>query len=84
MNRREKRKLALLNWRLRLQASGIYRLSAIPDSRRDGTSPPLPGLAPESALRLHPCRALPSAPASTRIRAQRSLAKRVVVADREK
>jgi len=51
MNRREKRKLALLNWRLRLQASGIYRLSAIPDSRRDGTSPPLPGLAPESALR---------------------------------
>ncbi len=79
-----KRKMSFLYWRLRLQTSGIYRIGAIPDGRRGGTSPPQPGLAPESALRLHPCRALPSAPASTRIRAQLSVAKSVVVADREK
>ena len=69
MNRRENRKKTLLNWRLRVQTSGIYRFTAIPDGQRGG-KPPHPGLAPESALRLHPCRALPSAPASTRLQAQ--------------
>jgi hypothetical protein len=46
--------------------------------------PPLSGLAPESALRVHPCRALSSAPASTRIEEKLVLQKLVVVADREK
>jgi hypothetical protein len=46
--------------------------------------PPLSGLAPESALRVHPCRALYSAPASTRIEEKLVLQKLVVVADREK
>jgi hypothetical protein len=61
------RKTTLLNWRLRLQTSGIYRDPAIPDDKNKTGGPaavaaPRPGLAPESALRLHPCRALPSAP----------------------
>jgi hypothetical protein len=47
-------------------------------------NPPQPGLAPESALRLHPCRALSSAPVSTSVGGQGGLAKSVVVADREK
>ncbi len=50
----------------------------------DGAGPrPMPGLAPESALRLHPCRALSSAPASTSVGEQQPYAKLVVVADRE-
>jgi hypothetical protein len=44
---------------------------------------PDPGLAPESALRLHPCRALSSAPVSTSVGSHRRFAKRVVVASRE-
>ena len=55
-----------LNWRLCLQTSGIYRLAAIPGcygfNRRGRIYPAPPGLAPESALRVHPCRA--SAPVS--------------------
>ena len=47
-----------------------------------GHSRPQPGLAPESALRLHPCRALSSAPVKTSLGSQRLFAKRVVVADR--
>ena len=55
------------NWRLRLQTSGIYRVLAIPGckSKTGGSAADAasrPGLAPESALRLHPCRALSSAP----------------------
>ena len=42
-----------------------------------------PGLAPESALRLHPCRALPSAPVSISLARDRAFAKLVVVVDRE-
>ena len=68
------RKKALLNWRLRLQTSGIYRDLAIPGCqikiKTSGTAADAasrPGLAPESALRLHPCRALPSAPVGTRV-----------------
>ena len=49
-----------------------------------GEPRPQPGLAPESALRLHPCRALPSAPASTSVGEQGCYAKLVVVANREK
>ena len=59
--------MLLRNWRLCLQTSGIYRVHAIPDckgktggSAADAAS--RPGLAPESALRLHPCRPLSSAP----------------------
>jgi hypothetical protein len=44
---------------------------------------PDPGLAPESALRLHPCRALSSAPVSTSVGSPRRFAKRVGVASRE-
>ena len=46
--------------------------------------PPLPGLAPESALRLHPCRALPSAPVSTSVEEELVLGKDAIVVDREK
>ena len=49
-----------------------------------GSHRPDPGLAPESALRLHPCRALSSAPVSTSLRRMNYFAKRVVVANREK
>ena len=53
-------------------------------NRRGGFRRHRPGLAPESALRVHPCRALPSAPASTRIEEKLVLEKLVVVVDREK
>jgi hypothetical protein len=43
-----------------------------------------PGLAPESALGLHPCSALPSAPVSTSVEEELVLAKLVIVVDREK
>jgi hypothetical protein len=43
--------------------------------------PPRPGLAPESALRLHPCRALPSAPASTSVEEEIVWEKHVVVVE---
>ena len=51
-----------------------------------GAGQPRPqlGLAPESALRLHPCRALPSAPVSTSVGAMGAVDKSVVVVDREK
>ena len=71
-------------------------LEAVPPDLRDLTLPcqprltietagagqprPKPGLAPESALRLHPCRALSPAPASTSVGEQRSSAQFVVVA----
>jgi hypothetical protein len=42
-----------------------------------------PGLAPESALRLHPCRALSSAPVSTSVEGPNPYGKRVIVVDRE-
>jgi hypothetical protein len=45
---------------------------------------PRPGLAPESALRLHPCRALSSAPVSNIVSHWRRVVKVVVVVDREK
>jgi len=49
-----------------------------------GQARPRPGLAPEAALRLHPCRALSSAPVSTSVEKKRCSAKLVVIADREK
>lgn len=80
------RKRAWLTWRLRLQTSGIYRASAIPDGHiriKTGGSAAVaasrPGLAPESALRLHPCRALPSAPVRISVENERSVSKVVVV-----
>jgi hypothetical protein len=77
------RKHALLNWRLRLQTSGIYRASAIPAKNKTGGSAAAaasrPGLAPESALGLHPCRALPSAPVSISVVNKRSVSKFVIV-----
>jgi hypothetical protein len=69
------RKTAFLNWRLRLQTSGIYRDHAIPVCKvkvktgglaADAASPALVWPR-KSALRLHPCRALPSAPARTSV-----------------
>ncbi len=78
------------NWRRCLQTSGIYRIAAIPGRHRStaqqegrANARP-PGLASESALRLHPCRALPSAPVNTTVRKDSALEKLVVVADREK
>ena len=50
---------------------------------RAGQARSWPGLAPESALRLHPCRALSSAPVRTSIEARGYFAKIVVVANRE-
>lgn len=88
MSARSKRKWSFLNWRLCLQTSGIFRFPAIPDrycfNRRGGAMPPRSGLAPESALRVHPCRALSSAPASTSVKEKSVLQKLVVVAGREK
>jgi len=57
-----------------------------PDRWTAGAGPTRPtlGPAPESALRLHPCRALSSAPASTSVGERERSAKLVVVADREK
>jgi hypothetical protein len=85
------RKKALLNWRLRLQTSGIYRDPAIPGCQsKIKTSGPAadaasrPGLAPESALRLHPCRALPSAPVRPSVDGRSQFSKLVIVVDREK
>jgi hypothetical protein len=85
------RKTALLNWRLRLQTSGIYRDSAIPGCqikiKTSGTAAAAasrPGLAPESALRLHPCRALPFAPVRPSVGGTGQFVKLVIVVDREK
>ena len=50
---------------------------------RAGQARPWPGLAPESALRLHPCRALSSAPVCSSVGAMGYFAKIVVVANRE-
>jgi hypothetical protein len=77
----------------------FFELEALPPDLRDlahlchprllafraeaGKSRPGPGLAPESALRLHPCRAVSSAPVSTSLGSQQQFAKRVVVAERE-
>ena len=81
------RKASFLELEARLQTSGIYRHPAIPGCWLQPPGRvyprPDPGLAPESALRLHPCRALPSAPVSTSVGSHRRFAKRVVVAGRE-
>jgi hypothetical protein len=52
-------------------------------NRRGGFRRHRPGLAPESALRLHPCRALSSAPVSTSVGGPNPYGKKVIVADRE-
>ena len=75
---------------------GGPELGALPPDLRDltpychprrpagaGQPHPEPGLAPQSALRLHPCRAIPSAPVSTGLGSQRCFAKRIVVVHRE-
>jgi hypothetical protein len=85
------RKRALLSWRLRLQTSGIYRDPAIPGDpskiKSGGAAAyaaSRPGLAPGSALRLHPCRALSSAPVRSSVDGMGEFVKLVIVADREK
>ena len=85
------RKEALLNWGLRPQAPGIYRDPAIPGCqakiKTGGTAADAasrPGLAPESALRLHPCRALSSAPVRPSVDGRGQFVKLVIVVDREK
>ena len=85
---RTKRKMSFFNWRLRLQTSGIYRVSAIPGRCNTGAgrrASPGPGLVwpRKSALRLHPCRALPSAPVSISLAESQAFVKLVVVVDRE-
>jgi len=78
-----KRKRTFLNWRLRLQTSGIYRVSAIPGSWNTGPgrASPGPGLVwpRKSALRLHPCRALSSAPVSISVEKPVPVSKFVIV-----
>ena len=85
------RKEPSLNWRLCLQTSGIYRDPAIPGCQsKIKTGGPAanaasrPGLAPESALRLHPCRALSSAPVRLSVDGRSQFSKLVIVVDREK
>jgi len=84
---RQERNMSFFDWRLCLQTSGIYRFTAIPGIRRKtggaGYGQPRPGLAPKSALRLHPCRALSSAPVSLSLAEDQALAKVVVVVERE-
>jgi hypothetical protein len=83
-----KRKGSFLKWRLRLQTSGIYRDDAIPGGQRKtggaADAEPRPGLAPKSALRWHPCRALSSAPVSNSVTRRYGEVKVVVVVGREK
>ena len=78
----------------------LFELEALPPDLRDltrscqprllaatagaGQAHPQPGLAPESALRLHPCIALSSAPVSTTVGEDERFTKLVVVVDREK
>jgi hypothetical protein len=52
--------------------------------RRGGFRRPRPGLARESALGLHPCIALSSAPVSASVAKEVRFAKSVIVAGREK
>ena len=52
-------------------------------NRRGGFRRHRPGLAPESALRLHPCRALSSAPVEFSLKGWSRYGKRVIVVDRE-
>jgi hypothetical protein len=85
------RKRACPIWRLRLQNSGIYRVSAIPgeqtESETGGSAAAAasrPGRAPKSALRVHPCRALSSASVRTNLERRGGFVKVVIVAGREK
>ena len=91
MSERSIRTRACLSWRLRLQTSGIYRVSAIPCGQTEiktggsaAAAASRPGLAPKSALRLHPCRALSSASAKLRLERHGEFVKLVIVAGREK
>jgi hypothetical protein len=85
---KSKRKVSLLELEALPPDLRDLSLSCHPRSlrsnRRGGAISAPPGLAPESALRLHPCRALPSAPASTSVEKEFVLGKLVVVVDREK
>jgi hypothetical protein len=56
-----KRKKSLLKWGLRPHAPGIYRLYARIEEAREPLSPSRAIPAAESALRSHPCVAVPSA-----------------------
>ncbi len=85
------RKRALLNWRLCLQTSGIYCDPAIPGGQTEiktggsaACTTSRPGLAPKSALRLHPCRALSSAPVTLSLERNDQFVEFVIVVGREK
>ena len=83
---------------MRTRKKSLMDLEALPPNLRDftrschprrgdrwgGPSRPEPGLAPESALRLHPCRALSSAPVSPSVETQRYVAKMVIDASSAK
>ena len=94
MIERTKRKTSFENWRLCLQTSGIYCVRAIPCGLAKSTSNAKAGAAHwvrfrlmvwprKSALRLHPCRALSSAPVSMSLAQDQAITKLVVVVDRE-
>jgi len=87
-----KRRVSFFNWRLRLQTSGIYRVRAIPCDlvkvkAKAGAAHyvrlRLMVWPRKSALRLHPCRALSSAPVSMSLAQDQAITKLVVVVDRE-
>ena len=88
MTGHSKRKLSFLELEALPPDLRDLSLSCHPSSvllnRRGGALSAPSGLAPESALRVHPCRALPSAPASTSVKEEFVLEKLVVVVDREK
>jgi len=77
------RNKSFLIWGLCPQTPGILRDPAIPGwqikNKRGGCRRHRPGLAPESALGLHPCRALSSAPVSTSLSGRRGQTKLVIV-----
>ena len=79
-----KKERAFLNWRLRLQTSGIYRVPAIPGcnvkvktggSAADAAS--RPGLAPEVSAQVASLRSLISAPVRTSVKEEFVLEKLV-------
>jgi hypothetical protein len=82
------RTAAFSNWGRGPQTPGIFRDPAIPgcsQQKPSGAAFAATALVwpRKSALRLHPCRALSSAPVSTSVDGRSRYTKRVIVADRE-
>ena len=82
------RTAAFSNWGRGPQTPGIFRDPAIPgcsQQKHSGAAFAATALVwpRKSALRLHPCRALPSAPVSMSLAQDQAFTKLVVVVDRE-